>query len=141
MEKKGSNARAIGPMSLATSAELRAEIARKGYSVQQFARISGLPVSTLHKTLKGHRVVDVEDVFSICEALGVDPGALIDMAAENARSALDDGMLPGGREGMSADYRAPNVVRLDDHRPMHMDDEEAVASPRSADDGEDGGYD
>ncbi len=85
MEKKGTNSRFIGPLSLAVSGELRAELARKGLNVHQFALKSGLPLSTLHKTLKGQRVVDVEDLGSICSALDVSPARVLATAMDAAR--------------------------------------------------------
>jgi transcriptional regulator with XRE-family HTH domain len=80
MENAGRNQRYLGPISMAVSAELRAALARKGWNVQRFAAISGLPLSTLHKTFKGQRVVDVEDVFAICEFLDADPADIIHAA-------------------------------------------------------------
>lgn len=80
MERKTTNGRTIGKMSLAVSAEMRAELARKGYTVQAFSRISKLPLSTLHKTLKGQRVVDVEDLISICFHLEIEPGEILSRA-------------------------------------------------------------
>lgn len=95
-------------MSLAVSAELRAALARRGYNVQQFADHSKMPLSTLHKTLKGHRVVDVEDVFAICEALGIHPGTLIDDAADAARSGLTS-LISADREGEPEGFERPDV--------------------------------
>mgnify|MGYP001118261691 CR=1 FL=1 len=140
MEKRGSNARLIGPMSLAVSAELRAELARQGFNVQSFARHSNLPVSTLHKTLKGKRVVDVEDLFAICDALGVEPGPVVDRASSEALRQYAHGILPGSEDAEENDG-ATNVVRLDDHRLMPVDDERAVASERTEDDGSDEHFD
>lgn len=136
MEKRGSNARTIGPMSLAVSAELRAELARQGYSVQSFARHSNLPVSTLHKTLKGQRVVDVEDLFSICEALMVQPGTIVDRASREALSRIAHGVL--WQQGDSGTDEPSATI----HRPDFgaVDDELAAASPFTEED-PDSGYD
>ncbi|MFD5599218.1 helix-turn-helix domain-containing protein [Leucobacter sp. NPDC058333] len=103
-------------MSLAVSAELRAELARKGFNVQSFARHSNLPVSTLHKTLKGLRVVDVEDLFAICEALDLDPGALVDRAAMEARRRWANGVLVDFEDenvGGQAEDDIPHVGAVD----------------------------
>lgn len=89
----GTNAREVGDYSLAVSAELRAAIAHKGYSVRAFASAFNIPMTTLHRTLRGERVVDVEDLAQICGALNLDPSAVLERAeAELARTL--DGALP-----------------------------------------------
>ncbi|MDR6867641.1 DNA-binding Xre family transcriptional regulator [Microbacterium resistens] len=76
----GTNAREIGELSKAVSAELRAHLARRKISVRAFAASTRLPLTTLHKTLNAQRVVDVEDLYSICGPLGVEPGDVLDAA-------------------------------------------------------------
>lgn len=76
----GTNARDVGDFSHAVSAELRAAIARANYTVRAFAREHALPLSTLHKTLRAERVVDVEDLAQICQALGIDPSDIVERA-------------------------------------------------------------
>lgn len=152
--KKAANARYVGPMTEAVAQELRALLARHKYSATRLSREANLAKSTLHKTLNARRAIDVEDVFEICEFLGVDPGPLLDAAAAVARKELEDGLLPGEREGMPANFDAApdvvaeqsafdasNVSRLDDHRATPADDQLAAASETSEDRGEDGDHD
>lgn len=80
----GTNARDIGPVSEAVSEELRALLARHKMSVRAFAQTHNLPLTTLHKTLNAQRVVDVEDLYSICEPLGADPAEILDAAIKAA---------------------------------------------------------
>ncbi|MFA5606611.1 MAG: helix-turn-helix transcriptional regulator [Leucobacter sp.] len=128
-------------MSLAVSAELRAELARQGYNVQSFARHSNLPASTLHKTLKGQRVVDVEDLFNICDALGIDPGPIVDRASQEALRRYGHGILwEEGDPAPSAGERGATVHHIEFPR-AELDDQQAAASDYSDDRGEDGDYD
>lgn len=80
----GTNARDIGPVSEAVSAELRALLARHKMSVRAFAQAQNLPLTTLHKTLNAQRVVDVEDLYAICDPLGADPAGILEAAIKAA---------------------------------------------------------
>ncbi|MDE2100823.1 MAG: hypothetical protein KGL39_26490 [Patescibacteria group bacterium] len=51
--------------------------------MRAFSAAFGLPLTTLHKTLRAERVVDVEDLYSICEPLGIDAADVV-AAAERA---------------------------------------------------------
>ncbi|MCU1438878.1 MAG: hypothetical protein JWP66_1965 [Naasia sp.] len=53
-----------------------------------------VPLSTLHKTLKGQRVVDVEDLYNICFGLGIDPTTIIEAATAVVRADPTFGMQP-----------------------------------------------
>lgn len=64
-------------MSNAVAAELRALLARHRMSVRAFAAATGLPLSTLHKTLKAERAIDVEDLYEICVALDAEPAEVV----------------------------------------------------------------
>lgn len=104
--QKGANARYIGPMSKAVSAELRAALARAGKSATQLSKDANLSKSTLHKTLKGDRVVDVEDLYEICWALGIEPHEIIEAATEVANRNQDDGLLAHERFDISPEEMA-----------------------------------
>lgn len=86
MSRMGTNARLIGPLSRAVSAELRAELARQSYSVRGFSKMHGVPLTRLHKTLRGERVVDVEDLYSLSELLGIEPVDVLRRAQRIAES-------------------------------------------------------
>ena len=108
-------------MSLAVSAELRAALARKRYTVARLVKESGLPKSTLHKTLNGQRVVDVEDLYSICRFLGIEP-------ADVVRAASKQVEIEASELGLFADVAATvdrRAVGGADEDPSKMSDEEA----------------
>lgn len=88
----GTNAREVGPMTEAVAGELRAALARKKLSMREFARTSGLPLTTLQRTLSGKRAIDVDQLFEICDWLQIDAGEVIEAAEKIARSDLDDGL-------------------------------------------------
>ncbi|MEA5454500.1 helix-turn-helix transcriptional regulator [Sinomonas sp. JGH33] len=90
----GTNSREVGTFGRAVAAELRAELARKNVSMRRFSVETGLPLSTLQKTLAGTRVADVEDLYAICAGLGIDPDEIfrraqaeLDAADPNRRKA------------------------------------------------------
>jgi|GEM_PF-2233870 len=76
------NARNVGYMSQAVGAEMRAELARQRKSARSFAKEHRLPLSTLHKNLRGERAIDVEDIDAFCTAAGIQASELI-ARAEN----------------------------------------------------------
>lgn len=78
----GTNARHVGAMSKAIAAELRAELARHQYSIRHFAATHTLPLSTLHKNISGKRAIDVEDLYLICNGLGISITTLITRAEQ-----------------------------------------------------------
>lgn len=73
----GTNARYVGAMSKAVAAELRAELARNQCSIRSFAAKHALPLSTLHKNVSGKRAIDVEDLYLICDGLGISISSII----------------------------------------------------------------
>ncbi|PRI10956.1 helix-turn-helix domain-containing protein [Leucobacter massiliensis] len=106
---KGSNARKIGPMTEAVAQELRAELARQRRSAKSLAESAGLNRSTLHKTLNAQRAIDVDDLFHLADLLDVSPSEMFAKAEALARAELDDGLLPGEREGMPAGYESGDI--------------------------------
>ena len=71
----------------AASAELRAAQARANLTDTALAERSGIPVVTLRRYLKGSRDTPVSALFKISGALGIDPGRLLDDAAERIQNA------------------------------------------------------
>lgn len=85
--KKASNARDIGPMTVAVAEELNALLGRRKMSASKLSREADIPRATLHKTLNALRAIDVDDVFKICDHLGEDTHALIERAERSVKSA------------------------------------------------------
>ncbi len=76
----GTNARTPETVSRAVSEELRVLRARHGSgkeSVRDLADRCGVPYSTLHKTLAGDRMVDVEELHKIALALDTTGSAIL----------------------------------------------------------------
>lgn len=65
------------------AAQLRAVVAVKGVLKKELAERSGLAVNTLSRYLNGHRDIPVSAFMQICQALDIDPGALLNKAAED----------------------------------------------------------
>lgn len=85
----GTNARVPEAISRAVSEELRVIRARRAKeSVREFAERCGMPYSTLHKTLAGERMIDVEELHKIARALGTTASAV--MATVEAGLGRDD---------------------------------------------------
>lgn len=73
----GTNSRELGPMSQAVSAELRAEAGRRNLGVRELAARSRLPYSTVSKTLRAQRVVDVEELARLAHGMDVEPAEIV----------------------------------------------------------------
>lgn len=73
----GTNSRELGPMSQAVSAELRAEAGRRNLGVRELAARSRLPYSTVSKTLRAARVVDVEELGRLAHGIGIEPAEIV----------------------------------------------------------------
>lgn len=69
------------------AAELRAETARKGWSMRDLARVSRVPYPTVQRSLAGHRMIDVAELAMMCGALEVSPAQLLAAIWEPAPSA------------------------------------------------------
>lgn len=124
MSHMGTNAREIGDFSVAVSAELRAAIARANYSVRAFSRASHFPLTTLHKTLRAERVVDVEDIAQICDFLDIEPSDLLGAAEQSLRKAgkwkAGERVVPDSRynnRGEDDDDGSSNVTPLHPRTP------------------------
>ena len=67
----------------AAAGALRAAQARANMSDTELAERSGIPAVTLRRYLKGQRDTPATAIFKIAAALGVNPGALLDDAAQH----------------------------------------------------------
>ncbi|MFC9764636.1 helix-turn-helix domain-containing protein [Rhodococcus jostii] len=61
-------------------AELRAARARRGYSQEKLAALSGISRNAIVRFESGERSIDVVRLFALAEALRVNPGDLLDAA-------------------------------------------------------------
>lgn len=81
-------------MSRAVAAELRMVMAGRDEPIMQkdISAASGVPQSTLSRLLRGDKVIDIEQLVSVCQALGIDAGAVLDRAAArvNPRAVEDE---------------------------------------------------
>jgi len=73
----GTNSRELGPLSQAVSAELRAESSRRNIGVRELGERSRLPYSTVSKSLRGARVIDVEELGRLCHGLDIEPAEIL----------------------------------------------------------------
>lgn len=73
----GTNSRELGPLSQAVSAELRAEASRRNIGVRELGERSRLPYSTVSKSLRGARVIDVEELGRLCHGLNIEPAEIL----------------------------------------------------------------
>lgn len=82
---KGS--RNVGSFTRAVASEFRAVLAITQTSQIQLSESTGIPYGTLSKILRGITPIDLEQFYIICEALKLDPPAVISSAnATRARS-------------------------------------------------------
>ncbi|WP_391484759.1 helix-turn-helix domain-containing protein [Arthrobacter woluwensis] len=70
----------------AAASELRAAQGRAQRSDAALARLSGIPVVTLRRYLKGERDIPGSALFKLADALGTTPGALMDAAMKSLDS-------------------------------------------------------
>lgn len=100
---------------------------------QDLAKKLGRSVAYVSERINGKRALDTEDVdaLALLAGGGWTGRTLMIELARRARAAEGD-----GQEGLPE-----NVTRLDDHRFTPVDDERAVASEISEDDGSDEHYD
>lgn len=65
-------------------AEIRAELARRGWSVRTLSERTGLSFSTLSRRLPGDGKLSVPELAAICEAFGISISTLITRAEDVA---------------------------------------------------------
>lgn len=59
------------------AAEIRAEMGRQLISLASLADVVGMPISTLRRSVNGHRALTLDELAAISEALSVSPAHLI----------------------------------------------------------------
>ena len=64
-------------------AEIRSARARRGYSQGKLAELSGISRNAIVRFESGERSIDIVRLFALAEALGVNPGALLDAAQKD----------------------------------------------------------
>ena len=72
----------------ALAAEIRAEMARRGVLQEELAEATGLSIDSIKRYVgksSRPRVMDVNTLYAIAGALGVDPGDLAHAAADSLR--------------------------------------------------------
>ncbi|MDM4761930.1 helix-turn-helix transcriptional regulator [Galbitalea sp. SE-J8] len=119
----GTNGREVRAMSEAVSAELRSQLARHRWTVRRFAAAHNLPLSTLHKTLNAGRVVDVEDLYSICVALGIEPADVIEAASREVERSLASNVTPFHKD------RSPEVSDAEYYDAVAKSEESTIEVP------------
>lgn len=77
----------VGPATTYVAGELRAQKARLEWSLDTIAERSGIPRSTVDSALKGQTAIASEVLFALCDALGLDAGALARDALKRYREA------------------------------------------------------
>lgn len=70
----------------AAAGSLRAAQARADLTDLALAELSGIPVVTLRRYLKGQRDTPTSAILKIADALGIHPGALLDDAAKHIKN-------------------------------------------------------
>lgn len=65
--------------------EIRAEMARQQITVDALSEQSGIPISTLRRSVKGHRPFTINELFVITRLLGISVVEIIQRA--EARTA------------------------------------------------------
>lgn len=66
----------------AVAAELRAERARKGITINALADNSGLAKSSVQRYLSGERDIPVPSLIDLCKVLSVDPRVIFERAEQ-----------------------------------------------------------
>lgn len=92
-----SGKREVGALTQAVAAELRAALARRNVSQKFVAGAAEIPSATLGKILRGVSVIDVEQLYRICRAIGVEPQDVVANAVGAAAAAGDEGRVIEGR--------------------------------------------
>ena len=79
-----------GPATEYIAGELRAEMARRSWTLDQASEQSGLPRSTVNRALKGKTALAVETFITLGLTFGMDVGAVLDRAASVTITEADD---------------------------------------------------
>lgn len=86
--EKAQNARAVTPVSEEVAAEMRMIMAQHKVSAAKLSRETTLAKSTLHKTLRSARPVDIEDLYVFCEYFNIPISKVVEPAVLRAKRKL-----------------------------------------------------
>lgn len=132
----GTKARDLGPLLAAVATELRMAAAERQLGVRALADRSGIPHSTVSKSLNGLRMIDVEELGKLATALGTTPDRI--MASAVARLAAEGISL---REFIPGPPANVTPLRRRNVRGRVQDDVKAVALEGTSEDETDEGFD
>ena len=82
-------AKLIGPATTFIAGELRAQQARKEWSLDQIAERSGVSRSTVDRALKGDSALSIETLMALCDGMGLDLVTLMVEAQRHVAEAHD----------------------------------------------------
>ena len=74
----------LRPRSKGIAAEIRAELAKQELSVSSVANKTGIPVSTLRRSVRGFRPFTTDELFAITSLLGVRMSEIVSRAESEA---------------------------------------------------------
>jgi transcriptional regulator with XRE-family HTH domain len=95
--EKAANARKVTPLSLALAAQLKAERAYAGITVEELQKRSRIAKNTLAAILNGTKPADVSQLSSLCDALGVGMAELFARTEERMRTEAQRDRNVSGR--------------------------------------------
>lgn len=72
----------VGPATAYIAGELRAQQARKGWTLDEIADLTGVGRSTVNRALKGQSALAIEALIPLCLGMGLDAGRLLDEASK-----------------------------------------------------------
>jgi transcriptional regulator with XRE-family HTH domain len=122
----GRSKREIGPLTTSVAAELRAERARLGMTLEQLAERAEVPYSTLGKILQAQTSIDVNQLHAVSTALGLSMREVVERA-EAALAASEPAEVIDIR-GRKASEPTPSVD--------HLKGQPRAAAPKRRDTGE-----
>ena len=92
----------------------RAAAARRNVTQGRLSEMSGIPLGTLSKIMRGISAIDVEQLFVLCTALGVDPVELMTTAerqADDSHTQSEQSQRAAGTASGGAPTRGAGNVR------------------------------
>lgn len=107
----------VSPLTRALAERLRVEMAKLRIQQTDLARLSGVGQSTISRVLAEKRVLTTDELFALCDALGVDAGAVLTEARASAAPAPEpeasDTALPATlrKAGDTPPRGGPKVVQ------------------------------
>ena len=100
------SARIPGPAGVSVSRAIRAAMGAQRLNQAELVRRAGIPQSTLSKILADKRDLGIDEYLRICSALALNPGQVLDEAAEYERSLTPVAARAALRPGASTRRRS-----------------------------------